>query len=256
VPDLWLDAVTTAGIRLLSYDRPGYGGSTPQPGRRVADLAADAAALADELGIGRFAVWGVGGGSPHALACAALLPDRVVAAAAVESLAPYDAPGLDWFAGMAKENIEEFRLAIAGRDALAEALILAAEHLKAADPAQTPEVFGGSLAPPDRAILDAQVAAFVLACMREGLAPGVEGWVEDDLAFVAPWVWTWPACGRRSPCGTASRAGWSRPATSAGLPPRSQAPSYACSPTRGRCRSSSAAPVRSSTGLPQLHRFP
>jgi len=152
VPDPWLDAVTAAGMRLLSYDRPGYGGSTPQLGRRVADVSTDAAAIADKLGIGRFAPWGVGGGSPHALACAALLPGRVVAAAAVEPLAPYDAPGLDWFAGMAEENVEELRLAIAGRDALQEALIPAAEHLKAADPAQAPEVFGGSLAPPDRAM--------------------------------------------------------------------------------------------------------
>jgi pimeloyl-ACP methyl ester carboxylesterase len=187
VPGPWLEAVADAGIRLLSCDRPGYGGSTPRPGRSVANAAADVAAVVNELGVGRFAVWGVGGGSPHALACAALLADRVVAAAAVEPVAPYDAPGLDWLAGMGEGNVQEFTLALGGRDALRAALIPAAERLKAVDPAQDGEVFGAGHAPPDRAILASpRVAAFLLACMREGLATGVEGWVQDDLALVAP----------------------------------------------------------------------
>jgi pimeloyl-ACP methyl ester carboxylesterase len=76
-----LSATAAAGLRLLSYDRPGFGGSTPQPGRTVADTAADVAAIADQLHLDGFAVWGESGGGPFALACAALLPDRVVAAA-------------------------------------------------------------------------------------------------------------------------------------------------------------------------------
>jgi pimeloyl-ACP methyl ester carboxylesterase len=90
-------AASDAGIRLVSYDRPGYGGSTPHPGRTVASAADDVAAIADQLGVDRLAVWGPGG-SPFALACAALLPDRVAAAAAVAPLAPYQASTLDWFA--------------------------------------------------------------------------------------------------------------------------------------------------------------
>jgi pimeloyl-ACP methyl ester carboxylesterase len=86
--DRWLAAADAAGLRLLAYDRPGYGGATPQPDRTVADAAADVAALADQLQVGRFAVWGASGGGPHALACAALLPDRVVAAAVAPSPAP------------------------------------------------------------------------------------------------------------------------------------------------------------------------
>ena len=78
---------THAGLRLLSHDRPGFGGSTAQPGRRVADAAADVTAIADQLGVDRFAVWGTSGGGPFALACTALLPDRVVAAALVSPLA-------------------------------------------------------------------------------------------------------------------------------------------------------------------------
>src|SRR5262249_35745471 len=76
------------GIRLLACDRPGYGGSTPAPGRSVADVATDVRAVADQLGVGRFAVWGISGGGPHALACAALLPDRVVAVGSLASVAP------------------------------------------------------------------------------------------------------------------------------------------------------------------------
>src|SRR3954469_6493893 len=78
----WVEDARGRGIRLIAYDRPGYGPSTPQPGRSVADAAADVAATADALGLDRFATWGASGGAPHALAMAALLPDRVVAAAA------------------------------------------------------------------------------------------------------------------------------------------------------------------------------
>ena len=93
------------GIRWVSHDRPGYGGSTPVPGRTVASAAADVAAVADSLSIQRFAVMGHSGGSAHALACGTLLPDRVVAVVAVSGLAPYRADGLDWFAGMAESGV-------------------------------------------------------------------------------------------------------------------------------------------------------
>src|SRR5439155_6883908 len=69
------------GIRLFSYDRPGYGGSTRQKGRAVADCAADVTAVCDDLGVDRLRVWGISGGGPHALAAAALLPERVAAVA-------------------------------------------------------------------------------------------------------------------------------------------------------------------------------
>jgi pimeloyl-ACP methyl ester carboxylesterase len=81
------------GLRLISYDRPGYGGSTPQPGRSTADCASDVRVICAALGINRLAMWGLSGGGPHVLACAALLPDLVPAVAALASLAPYDAEG-------------------------------------------------------------------------------------------------------------------------------------------------------------------
>jgi pimeloyl-ACP methyl ester carboxylesterase len=85
-------------LHWVSYDRPGYGGSSPHDGRTAVSAAADVAAIADALGIGRFAVLGHSGGGPHALACAALLPERVMAAVSVSAPAPFDAAGLDWLA--------------------------------------------------------------------------------------------------------------------------------------------------------------
>lgn len=105
------------GIRLIGFDRAGYGASSASPGRSVADVAADVAALLDSLGADRFATWGHSGGGPHALACAALLPDRCVAAAALASIASYGAEGLDWVAGMGELNVEEFGLALDGGEA-------------------------------------------------------------------------------------------------------------------------------------------
>ena len=169
-----LPAAARRGLRWVSYDRPGYAGSTPQPGRDVASAAADVAAIADALGIGRFAVMGHSGGGPHALACAALLPDRVLGAVCVPAgLAPFHAEGLDWFAGMAAAGAARLRAAAEGRAAL-EA------HLASA--AFDPEEF----TPADHAALAGEWAWLAAAAARanEG-GPG--GMVDDELAYVAPW---------------------------------------------------------------------
>src|SRR5215472_10202335 len=107
------DDAAERGLRLISYDRPGYGGSSPQPGRTVADCAADVRAICADLGIDRLATWGISGGGPHVLACAALLPDLVCAAASLASVAPFDADGLDYFAGMGQGNVDDTRLFLA-----------------------------------------------------------------------------------------------------------------------------------------------
>ena len=101
-------AAERRGVRLLVVDRPGYGGSSRRPGRRAVDIVQDVARLADALGWDRFATWGGSGGAPHALACAALLGHRVRRCASVVGPAPFDAEGLDWFAGMSAGNVEEF----------------------------------------------------------------------------------------------------------------------------------------------------
>ena len=105
------------GIRLISYDRPGYGGSTAKPGRTVADCAQDVRAIAARLGIERLAIWGISGGGPHALACAALLPDLVPAVGVLASVAPWGADGLDYFAGMGELNADDMRLFLEDRAA-------------------------------------------------------------------------------------------------------------------------------------------
>jgi pimeloyl-ACP methyl ester carboxylesterase len=108
------EAAAARGLRTVLYARPGYGASTPQPGRLVADAAADVDKILERIGADEFVTAGWSGGGPHALACAALLPVRCLAAATIAGAAPYDSPGLDWMAGMAEENHEEFRAALAG----------------------------------------------------------------------------------------------------------------------------------------------
>jgi pimeloyl-ACP methyl ester carboxylesterase len=183
----WVDDAGARGIRFLSYDRPGYGGSDPHPGRTVADAAADVSAIADALGIERLAVWGLSGGGPHTLACAALLPGRVAAAATIASVAPYPADGIDWFDGMGKDNIEEFNAALKGREAVAPMLEAWADDLAALPPEALAAHFRSLLSAADAAVLTGEYAEYVHAAMREGLAPGVEGWLEDDLAFTRDW---------------------------------------------------------------------
>ena len=114
----WVELANRQGVRLVIWDRAGYGGSTRRPGREVAAAAEDAATVADALGIGRFGTWGLSGGGPHALACTALLPERVPAAALLSAVGPYGVDGLDWFAGMGQDNIEEFGAAVIGEPEL------------------------------------------------------------------------------------------------------------------------------------------
>ena len=168
-------AAEAAGLRLVCYDRAGYGGSTAAPGRDVAAVAADIEAVADALGIARFATWGYSGGGPHVLATAALLGERVTRAAAWCSVAPADGEGLDFTAGMADANVEEFGLAQRGRDALEPAL---RAELDGGLPS-TPDGVVAMLAPfcsPTDAIALERRAAALLAEIVTGLEAGIDGW--------------------------------------------------------------------------------
>jgi pimeloyl-ACP methyl ester carboxylesterase len=175
------------GIRLITYDRPGYGGSTPHEGRSVADAAADVATIADALGIGRFGTYGGSGGGPHTLACAALLQDRVVGAVPVASVAPFPAEGLDWLAGMGQGNLDEFGAAQESREALARFTERERVELLAADPAAMVEAIRTLVSPVDADALTGELGDYMLSSMRGAIDESVEGWVEDDLAFLAPW---------------------------------------------------------------------
>ena len=159
------------GLRWIGYDRPGYGGSAPAPGRDVASGATYTARIADELGLDRFAVLGHSGGGPHALACAALLPERVTAAVSISGLAPFGAAGLDWFAGMASPA--SLRAATAGR---------AVKEAYEAAPTETDPGFIAA----DWAALDGAWGWFGQV-VGPAMAGGPAAAVDDDLAYVTPW---------------------------------------------------------------------
>jgi pimeloyl-ACP methyl ester carboxylesterase len=186
------DVYAQAGANWVTHDRAGYGRSDRNHGRHVVDEVADVAALADELGLDRFGVSGGSGGGPHVLACAALLPDRVVRAVCSVGPAPLGPPGLtedEWLAGMDPQNVKEFRWAQAGEEVLVpelEKLQREVEERVAVDPSSLLDDF--DLSEADRAAL-ARPEAMQVA--REATAEyavnGVGGWADDDLAFLQPW---------------------------------------------------------------------
>lgn len=174
------------GLRLICYDRPGYGGSSPQPGRTVADCAGDVRAICAELGIDRLAMWGISGGGPHVLACAALLPDLVTAAASLASLAPYGAEGLDYFVGMGQDNVDETRLFLTDEAASRAKMDKDREELLATSPADAAKGIESLLTPTDAAVLNGELAEYLVSSAQDGLAPGSQGWW-DDNCMIRPW---------------------------------------------------------------------
>jgi len=175
------------GLRLISYDRPGYGGSTPQPGRGHADCAADVRSICAALGIDRLGIWGISGGGAHALACAALLPDLAAGVASLAGLAPYDAEGLDWFEGMGQENADDFRESATDKVAARKKMDQDWEEAMATTADDLAEQFPTLLSPQDAAVLTGELAEYLAFSEHEGLAPGSEGWWEDGEAQVGPW---------------------------------------------------------------------
>jgi pimeloyl-ACP methyl ester carboxylesterase len=175
------------GLRLVSYDRPGYGGSTPQPGHSVADCAGDVRAICAALEIDRLAVWGISGGGPYALACAALLPDLVAAAASLASPAPYGAEELDWFAGMGQDNADDYRLLLTDEDAARAKTDKDREGFLATSASDLGQALGSLLSPVDAAVLDGGMAEFLTYYFHEGLAPGSQGWWDEGCAHISPW---------------------------------------------------------------------
>jgi pimeloyl-ACP methyl ester carboxylesterase len=186
------DVYRGLGVCLVTHDRAGYGRSTRRHGRNVADAIGDVVAIADELGFGRFGVTGGSGGGPHALACAALHPDRVVRATCSVGVTPYGAPGLEhdaWLDGMDPENVKEFGLALESEEALTEYLEAQqaiAEERVAVDPSTLFDEF--DLSDSDRAQLARpEVMQVLRESTPEWAVNGVGGWVDDDIAFTRSW---------------------------------------------------------------------
>ena len=172
-PEPLFEAARSLGIRWIGYDRPSYGGSTPHPDATIATAAADARQIADQLGIGRFTVFGHSGGGPRALACGALIPDRVVALVSVSSPAPWPAQGLDYFAGMSDGGARELRAAARGQAELQE--VLAANEFD-------PESF----IPADYAALEGSWSWFN-GIVEAATADGFDGMVADLVGAMAAW---------------------------------------------------------------------
>jgi pimeloyl-ACP methyl ester carboxylesterase len=170
------------GLRLITYDRPGYGGSTPEPGRSMADCAGDVQVICEALGIDSLPMWGISGGGPHVLACAALLPDLVPAAASLASPAPYDAEGLDWLAGFSQEAIDEVRLTLEDRAGARAYFEEEREKIVAASPAQVALYMQTFMPGVDLALATDEAVSMQLA-----LAPGIEGSWDDCVAQLTPW---------------------------------------------------------------------
>ncbi len=183
----WIEDAVARGIRLISYDRPGYGGSSDFPGRSIADGAADVKAIADDLVIDRMGVWGWSGGGPYALACAALLPDLVVACAVLASMAPWDAPGLDFFAGMGQDNVEEIKLYLSDPVASRARNKQDRDEVLTTTLDQQNEMLESLLSATDAAVLTGEFAEWMLRHTQDGLAPGDQGWWDDGAAEFLPW---------------------------------------------------------------------
>ena len=175
------------GIRLISYDRPGYTGSDRLLDRRVADARIDVEAIADYFGIDRFSIVGRSGGGPHALACAALLNKRVICAAALCSLAPRDAVGLDWSAGMADSNVQAFGDAEANLGGLIATLDEQAGKVRSNSEGLL-KILWPELVNHDRDVIgDIALRRIMTKIHAEALRETTDGWIDDVIALSHPW---------------------------------------------------------------------
>ena len=180
-------AARERGLELIAYSRPGYADVPRQEGRSVADCAADVARILDDRGAERCYTYGWSGGGPHALACAALLGDRVTKAAVIAGVAPWDAEGLDFLSGMGAENLQEFAALEEGPDALRAFLENEGAQMAGITGEQIAASLGDLLGDADRRVLTGAFADNLAKTFSLALANGVDGWFDDDVAFRRPW---------------------------------------------------------------------
>jgi pimeloyl-ACP methyl ester carboxylesterase len=192
----FVDLAADRGLRLVTYSRAGYSRSTRSPGRSVADVADDVAAVLDHLDSARGYTMGWSGGGPHALACAALLPERVISAASIAGVAPYPAEGLDWMAGMGAENQAEFGAALEGPEQLQRFLEHEGSWVAVVTADQVGAGLGDLVSDVDRRALTGDFAEWQAASFRDSVSNGIWGWFDDDIAFLKPWGFD-PAAIRR-----------------------------------------------------------
>ncbi|MDX6263486.1 MAG: hypothetical protein QOH84_5174 [Kribbellaceae bacterium] len=172
-PEPLFAASERLGVRWISFDRPGYGGSTVAPGRTMASVAGDVSQVADALGIDRFAVVGYSGGGSYALGTAAVLRERVRAAVTLAAIAPYGVDGLDWFDGMVPSGVASLRAALGGREVKEAWEASGVEY----DPGFTPA---------DHAMFEGPWG-WLGKVAGGGLDAGPYGLIDDDVSYVTPW---------------------------------------------------------------------
>lgn len=180
-------AAARQGLRLVTYSRAGYGASSRHPGRSVSDVVPDMMEVLDHLGAERCVTAGWSGGGPHALATAVLSPRRTAGALLIASVAPFGAEGLDFLAGMGEDNIVEFGAALEGETTVRPYLEREAKALRDTDGPGIVEAMASLLPAVDRALLTQGFGDWLAGNFREALATGVDGWLDDDLAFTRPW---------------------------------------------------------------------
>jgi pimeloyl-ACP methyl ester carboxylesterase len=186
--DLWVRDSAARSLSLVTYDRPGYRGSSSQPGRIIADCAKDVRAIAAALGFTRCAVWGFSGGGPHALACGALAGDLVAAVATIGSPAPPDAPGLDYFAGMSDDARQDIELLRADRVEWARVSAQQREASLAMTAAELVDNWSAGKARADGVALRGDFGVWLHRAVQEGMAPAIDGALEDNIAiFSSQW---------------------------------------------------------------------
>lgn len=184
----WVQDADARGLTLITYDRPGYGDSSPRPGRSVADCAADVRSISAAVGFERCAVWGFSGGGPHALACGALLDDLVAAVATIGSPAPFDAPGLDFHAGRSDEDREDHELFLSDRAAWERRGEGQRDELLVMSAGELAEQWSADSSEADAAQLRGEFGVWLHRAAQTAVASSVEGWIDDDVAlFHSPW---------------------------------------------------------------------
>lgn len=182
-----IEAGAERKLRHITYSRPGYGRSSRLAGRTIASCVTDVEAIADALGYERFYSVGSSGGAPHSIACAALLPDRVIAAAGIASLAPIDAEGLDWTAGMGRENVAELAAAQASDAEFEAYLEHEARSMLGASAEELMTGMGDLVSESDRRAVRGVLGEFMVRELAHSLSGGIWGWFDDDRALFGDW---------------------------------------------------------------------
>lgn len=190
------EAAAGNGLRYVNLARPGYGRSTPLPGRSVASVVSDTLAVLEQLGHDEFVTAGWSGGGPHALACGALAPARCQAVAVLAGLAPRGAPDLDWSGGMGEENLEEFALAEKGGPEFEAWLEQAASLMTAVEATELGDALGDLVTGADKEALAGPLGAYLAEGVKSAFEEGVAGWRDDDYAFLSDWGFSPGDCRR------------------------------------------------------------